>query len=103
MVKKGRPTRSIIRDNLINLIKTNPGLAGYDYFKLYLSYYPKCTLRSIYYHLDKAVSLGDLTYSVDETKRSISGQNKIYSPGSSVTPKDVGLLRASKLPGSQDT
>ena len=38
----------------------------------------------------------------DEQQKLIKEMISNVIPGSSVIPKDVGLLRASKLPGSQD-
>jgi len=40
---------------------------GYDIFKVYREIFPKPTLRSIYYHLKKGVTLGE--FKVEEVKQ----------------------------------
>jgi len=52
---RGRPVRSQIRQNIVEILYfTNSG-SGYDTYKIYKAVYPKATMRSIYYHLKKGV------------------------------------------------
>ncbi|MBU0756763.1 MAG: hypothetical protein KKF44_01745 [Nanoarchaeota archaeon] len=56
--KRGRPPNSRIRDNIIEILHFIKKGYGYDIFKIYRQVFPKVTLRSIYYHLNKGVELG---------------------------------------------
>lgn len=58
--KQGRPVGSNVRTNIINLLSTEGPMHGYDLYQKYLKYYPKVSMRLIYYHLKKGVSLGEL-------------------------------------------
>lgn len=55
--KKGRPERSVIRDNIGKLLKGQGPSDGYSLYRIYVEKYPKVTMRSIYYHLKKGVEL----------------------------------------------
>jgi hypothetical protein len=55
--KKGRPEKSVIRDNIKTLLKEYGPSDGYSLYKVYIEKYPKVTMRSIYYHLKKGVEL----------------------------------------------
>ncbi len=54
---RGRPVKSQIRQNIIEILHFLGKAYGYDIFKIYRVVYPKVTLRSIYYHLRKGVQL----------------------------------------------
>ena len=56
---RGRPVRSTIRQNIIEILYFLGKAYGYDIYKVYKAVFPKVTLRSIYYHLRKGVSLGE--------------------------------------------
>lgn len=56
---RGRPVRSQIRQNIIELLYFISSSSGYDLYKAYVAIYPKVTMRSIYYHLKKGLSLGE--------------------------------------------
>jgi|TARA_B100001971_G_C18187924_1_gene536794 hypothetical protein len=55
----GRPTRSDIRQNMVELLAHLGEAYGYDLFKLYKEIFPLATQRVIYYHLKKGVELGE--------------------------------------------
>lgn len=59
MGKKGRPTKSVIRENVIEILNLYPKTYGYRVYKIYIEIFPKVTLRSIYYHLHKGITLGE--------------------------------------------
>ena len=59
MGKRGRPTRSTIRQNLIDILQFMGEAYGYQMYKVYKDLYPAVTLRVIYYHLSKGKSLGE--------------------------------------------
>ena len=58
-MKKGRPTKSEIRQNVVEVLHFVKNAYGYEIYKIYTSIFPKVTLRSIYYHLKKGVALGE--------------------------------------------
>ena len=59
MGKRGRPVKSEIRQNIIEILFYLKKAYGYDMYKIYIKIFPKVTLRSIYYHLKKGVALGE--------------------------------------------
>jgi hypothetical protein len=59
MKKRGRPIRSEIRQNIIELLFVLGRGYGYEIHKLYNTIFPKCTRESVYYHLKKGISLGE--------------------------------------------
>ncbi|HLG24172.1 MAG TPA: hypothetical protein VI564_04570 [Candidatus Nanoarchaeia archaeon] len=56
-MKKGRPVKSEIRQNVIEILHFTGKGYGYEIYKVYVAIFPKVTLRSIYYHLRKGISL----------------------------------------------
>lgn len=58
-MERGRPVKSIIRENITEIIYFMKKSYGYNIFKVYNNVFPKVTLRSIYYNLKKGVALGD--------------------------------------------
>ena len=59
MGKKGRPVKSQIRQNIVEILYFIKQAYDYDIYKYYVKIFPKVTLRSIYYHLKKGVALGE--------------------------------------------
>lgn len=57
---RGRPTRSQIRQNVVEILYFMKKACGYDIFKVYRDIYPKVTMRSIYYHLRKGIDTGEI-------------------------------------------
>ncbi|MBN1645584.1 hypothetical protein JW868_00930 [Candidatus Woesearchaeota archaeon] len=74
---RGRPIGSAIRQNMVEILYFLGRGTGYDIFKVYKQVYPAVTLRVMYYHLKKGVSLKE--FKVAEVKQ-VSGD---YSWGSS--------------------
>jgi len=56
----GRPTRSIIRERILQLLKMKSESYGYEIYKNYLGIFGEVHIRSIYYHLRKGVGLGEI-------------------------------------------
>ena len=54
---QGRPIHSQIRQNVIEIIYFLKKGCGYEIYKIYRDIFPKITMRSIYYHLKKGLSL----------------------------------------------
>lgn len=57
MKKRGRPIKSEIRQNIIEIIAHLQKGYGYEIYKYYREIFPACTRESIYYHLRKGVIL----------------------------------------------
>lgn len=56
---RGRPIKSEIRQNIIEILYFLGEGYGYDIYKVYKEIFPKCTNKVIYYHLRKGVELGE--------------------------------------------
>src|SRR3989344_3238794 len=52
---RGRPARSIIRQNILEILFYLKKGYGYQIARIYNEIFPKVTQRSIYYHLRKGV------------------------------------------------
>jgi len=50
---KGRPVKSEIRQNIVEILYFMKQGYGYEIYKVYVAIFPKVTMRSIYYHLRK--------------------------------------------------
>jgi hypothetical protein len=66
---KGRPVKSEIRQNMIEILYFMKEGYGYEIYKAYRVIFPKVTMRSIYYHLKKGVSLGEFKQSKIEKSK----------------------------------
>ncbi len=60
MTERGRPIGSQIRKNIIEILYFLGEGYAYDIYKTYKQIFPNVTMRSIYYHLKKGVSLGEI-------------------------------------------
>jgi len=56
-MKRGRPVRSQIRQNMVDILFFLKEAYGYDIYRNYIRIFPKITLRSVYYHLRKGVQI----------------------------------------------
>lgn len=90
---RGRPVKSIIRQNIVELLAAMGQGYGYELYKNYVKVYnTKATIRSIYYHLDKGVETGEFVLHNIETGRgnySWGSEVKrvIFKLGPNATPK----------------
>ncbi|MBL7055491.1 hypothetical protein ISS07_01105 [Candidatus Woesearchaeota archaeon] len=66
---RGRPTKSEIRQNIIELLYFMKEGYGYHIYKAYVAIFPKVTMRSIYYHLKKGITLGEFKISKIEKEK----------------------------------
>jgi len=90
MKKRGRPVASDIRQNMIEILYFMQHGYGYAIYKIYRAIYPNCTMKSIYYHLTKGVSLGE--FELEEIKK----EKGDYSWGSEVEKKYYKLGKEAK-------
>jgi len=89
---RGRPVKSQIRQNVIEILYFLGNAHGYDIFKVYRDIFPKVTMRSIYYHLKKGVDIGEIKINTVKSEKgdySWGGEaEKIYySLGERAIPK----------------
>lgn len=56
----GRPLGSMTRDRVVAIVSELGKAYGYQIAQVYLDRFPATTKRNIYYHLKKAVALGEL-------------------------------------------
>jgi len=68
-MKKGRPVKSEIRQNVVEILHFIKKAYGYEIYKVYTAIFPKVTLRSIYYHLKKGVDLGEFVVNKIEREK----------------------------------
>ena len=54
---KGRPTKSEIRQNVVDILFYMKSAYGYEIYKIYKKLFPLVSMRVIYYHLKKGTSL----------------------------------------------
>jgi len=54
---RGRPAKSQIRQNIIEILYFLKKAHGYKIYQIYRAVFPKVTMRSIYYHLRKGLAL----------------------------------------------
>ncbi len=92
---KGRPIGSEIRNNIIEILAAKGKAYGYGLYKTYIRIFPKVTMRSIYYHLQKGIKLGEIK--VAEIRK----EKGDYSWGSEVEKVYYGLGDKAKPKGDK--
>jgi len=91
--KHGRPIGSEVRQNIVDILHAIKHLHGYEIYKLYIELFPQVTMRLIYYHLKKGLSIEEFKIlRVDKKKGNFSWgsetQHIIYQLGSAAKPRD---------------
>ena len=89
---RGRPTKSLIRQNIIEILYFLKHAYGYDIYKAYINIFPKVTMRSIYYHLKKGVALEEFkVHKIEKEQGDYSwgsvAEKVYYSLGPKAKPK----------------
>ena len=97
---RGRPTKSAIRQNIVEILFFLKQGYGYDIYKIYREVFPTVTLRSIYYHLRKGVQLEEFKVQrIKQEKGSYSwgesAEKIYYSLGPKAKP--TGIEKVKKL------
>lgn len=59
--KRGRPSVSIVRERLKEILAVKGKLSAYDAHKLYCSLFAKTSQRNVYYQLSKGVDTQEFT------------------------------------------
>ena len=89
---RGRPTKSQIRQNIVEILYyLNKGY-GYQIAKIYNEIFPEVTQRSIYYHLNKGIQTQEIKiHNIKQEKGSFSWgevvEKKYYVLGHNAAPK----------------
>lgn len=96
--QKGRPTYSLVRSNLIELLYYKKKATGYDLAKLYNELFSQVTMRVIYYNLKKGLLLQEFVVLavVDEQGEYSWGshaQKIYYGLGPAAKPKGNARIR----------
>lgn len=66
-MQRGRPVKSEIRQNIIEILAVIGKSYGYRIHKIYNEIFPQTTRENVYYHLRKGVKLGEIA--VEEVKQ----------------------------------
>jgi hypothetical protein len=66
---RGRPVKSVIRQNIVEILNLIKEGYGYDIYKAYVDIFPKVTMRSIYYHLRKGLKIKEFEISKIEKEK----------------------------------
>lgn len=101
-MKRGRPCQSEIRQNIIEILYFLGKGYGYQLSKIYNEVFPKVSQRSIYYHLRKGLSLGEIDLNkIEEETGDFSwgktAEKIYYSLGKKAKPK--GELKVKEFLG----
>ena len=91
-MKRGRPTQSKIRQNIIEILYYLEQGYGYQIAKIYNEIFPEVTQRSIYYHLRKGVKINEINIIKIEQEEGDFSWGKMvekiyYSLGEEASPK----------------
>ncbi len=95
---RGRPVKSDIRQNIIEILHFLGKAYGYEIYKVYKAVYPKITLRSIYYNLKRGSELGEFKVEhIEKAKGEYSwggeAEKIYYSLGPNAKPKVDAKLK----------
>jgi hypothetical protein len=94
-MRRGRPVKSEIRQNIIEIIAVIGRSYGYQIHKIYNEIFTPCTRENIYYNLRKGVVLGE--FQVQEIKQ----EKGEYSWGTTVEKKYYVLGKKAKPKGNK--
>ena len=95
MAGRGRPVKSEIRQNIVEMLSCMGSAYGYKIHKFYNEFFPSCTRENIYYNLRKGVKIGE--FELAEIKQ----EEGAYSWGTLVEKKYYRLGEKAVPRGSQ--
>jgi len=87
MKTRGRPLGSPIRQNVVDLLAQLGEAYAYQIYKHYIKIFPKVTMRSVYYQLQKGLETGDFVI------KKVEKEKGNYSWGSYAEKTYYGLGR----------
>ncbi|MBI5398968.1 hypothetical protein HZB03_05890 [Candidatus Woesearchaeota archaeon] len=85
MKARGRPAKSVVRQNIVNILAVLGDGYAYDIAKAYMDLFPRVSSRLIYYHLKKGTDLKEFSAKGTKTE---PGE---YSWGTSADKNYFGL------------
>jgi hypothetical protein len=93
---RGRPNKSIVRQNLIDILFFKKVACGYELHKIYCDIFPKTSRENVYYNLRKGVKLGEFNVEVKKVEGDYSwgrfAEKIFYSLGSFANPRKNDLV-----------
>ncbi len=97
-MKRGRPTGSAIRQNVVEIIHFLGQGYGYEISKIYNEVFSPVTQRSIYYHLRKGIQTGEIRlHKVEQEKGDFSWgsivEKTYYTLGKAAEPKGMQQVK----------
>jgi hypothetical protein len=92
---RGRPAKSEIRQNIVDILFFIKRGYGYDIYKIYREVFAPVTMRSIYYHLRKGLKLEE--FKIDKIEK----EKGDYSWGGEAEKIYYGLGPNAKPSGNQ--
>ncbi len=95
---RGRPTKSQVRQNMIELLFHMKEAYGYDLYRSYKKIFEPVTMRLIYYHLKKGITLGEFKVSrIEKEKGDFSWGGEVektyYALGEKAKPKGEARVK----------
>lgn len=85
-----RPSKSLIRQNIVDILFFMKRSHGYEIYKIYIALFPKTTMRNIYYHLNKGLATGEFKKEIQSVKGDYSwgteAEKVFYSLGKNAKP-----------------
>ncbi len=92
MASRGRPVKSEIRQNIVEILAVRPNLYGYKIHRFYNELFSPCTREVIYYNLRKGVALKEFELiEIKEEKGEYSWgslvEKKYYRLGPNAAPR----------------
>ncbi len=95
---RGRPIKSEVRQNIVEILSIFGKLHGYDIARVYKKIYPSVTMRNIYYNLCKGKETGEFQVEhvrVEDGEFSwgTNAEKKYYALGPKAEPKGHGSVK----------
>jgi hypothetical protein len=92
MKKRGRPVKSVIRQNIVEILYFLGQGYAYEIYKIYSQIFPEVCMRSIYYHLKKGLAtqefiVKDIKKEKGEYSWGPEAEKIYYALGPSAGPK----------------
>ena len=95
---RGRPVRSVVRQNLIEILSLKGSACGYELHKIYVEIFPRTSRENIYYNLRKGVKLGEFDVEIRKVEGDFSwgrtAEKIFYSLGKNAQPKGDPRVKA---------
>ena len=97
-MKRGRPLKSDVRQNIVEILHYKKRAHGYEIYKYYKELFPEVTMRNIYYHLKKGLTTGE--FKVEKVEKQSGeyswggeAERTYYELGEKAAPKEDSRVR----------